>query len=79
MVVKILGTGCKKCNTLELKVKELIQLNNIDASVEKVSDIQEVIKYGIMMTPGLVVNEQVKSSGVIPKDDQIITWLKEGN
>ena len=79
MVVKILGTGCKKCNTLELKVKELIQLNNIDASVEKVSDIQEVIKYGIMMTPGLVVNEQVKSSGVIPKDDQIITWLKGGN
>jgi small redox-active disulfide protein 2 len=79
MIVKILGTGCKKCNTLELKVKELIQLNNIDASVEKVSDIQEVIKYGIMMTPGLVVNEQVKSSGVIPKDDQIITWLKEGN
>lgn len=79
MVVKILGTGCKKCNTLELKVKELIQLNNIDASVEKVSDIQEIIKYGIMMTPGLVVNEQVKSSGVIPKDDQIITWLKGGN
>jgi small redox-active disulfide protein 2 len=79
MVVKILGAGCKKCNTLELKVKELIQLNNIDASVEKVSDIQEIIKYGIMMTPGLVVNEQVKSSGVIPKDDQIITWLKGGN
>ncbi|MGB5850392.1 MAG: thioredoxin family protein [Ignavibacteriaceae bacterium] len=79
MVVKILGTGCKKCNALELKVKELIQLNNIDASVEKVSDIQEIIKYGIMMTPGLVVNEQVKSSGVIPKDDQIITWLKGGN
>ena len=79
MVVKILGTGCKKCNTLELKVKELIQLNNIDASVEKVSDIQEIIKYGIMMTPGLVVNEQVKSSGVIPKDDQILTWLKGGN
>ncbi len=79
MVVKILGTGCKKCNTLELNVKELIQLNNIDASVEKVSDIQEIVKYGIMMTPGLVVNEQVKSSGIIPKDDQIITWLKGGN
>ena len=76
MIVKILGTGCKKCKTLEEKVKEIIQLNNIDAAVEKVSDIQEMIKYGIMMTPGLVVNEQVKSSGVIPKDDQLIKWLK---
>ena len=78
MIVKILGTGCKKCKTLETKVKEIIQLNNIDAAVEKVSDIQEMMNYGILMTPGLVVNEQVKSSGVIPKDDQIITWLKEG-
>ncbi|NNG26088.1 MAG: thioredoxin family protein [Ignavibacteriaceae bacterium] len=76
MVVKILGTGCKKCQTLEEKVKEIIQLNNIDAAVEKVSDIQEMIKYGIMMTPGLVVNGQVKSSGVIPKDDQLLNWLK---
>ena len=76
MIVKILGAGCKKCKTLEEKVKEIIQLNNIDAAVEKVSDIQEMIKYGIMMTPGLVVNEQVKSSGVIPKDDQLLNWLK---
>ena len=78
MIVKILGTGCKKCKTLEAKVKEIIQLNNIDAAVEKVSDIQEMMNYGILMTPGLVVNEQVKSSGVIPKDNQIITWLMEG-
>jgi len=76
MIIKILGSGCKKCKTLEEKVKEIIQLNNIDAAVEKVSDIQEMIKYGIMMTPGLVVNEQVKSSGVIPKDDQLLNWLK---
>lgn len=76
MIVKILGAGCKKCKTLEEKVREIIQLNNIDAAVEKVSDIQEMIKYGIMMTPGLVVNEQVKSSGVIPKDDQLLNWLK---
>ena len=76
MIVKILGTGCKKCKTLEEKVQEIIQLNNIDAAVEKVSDIQEMIEYGIMMTPGLVVNEQVKSSGVIPKDDQLLNWLK---
>jgi len=75
--VKILGTGCKKCLTLEAKVRELITNNNIDAAIEKVTDIQEMMNYGIMMTPGLVINEQVKSFGIIPKDDQILKWLKE--
>ncbi|MCJ7552563.1 MAG: thioredoxin family protein [Ignavibacteriaceae bacterium] len=77
ITVKILGTGCKKCQTLEAKVRELVAVNNIDAAVEKVTDIQEMVRYGIMMTPGLIVNEKVKSFGTIPKDDQIINWLKE--
>jgi small redox-active disulfide protein 2 len=77
MIVKILGTGCKKCQTLEAKVRDLVAVNNIDAEVEKVTDIQEMMKYGIMMTPGLIINEKVKSFGIIPKDDQIISWLKE--
>lgn len=75
--IKILGTGCKKCQTLETKVRDLISKNNIDAVVEKVTDIQQMVNYGIMMTPGLIVNEKVKSYGIIPKDDQIISWLKE--
>jgi small redox-active disulfide protein 2 len=75
--VKILGTGCKKCQNLENKVRELVTANNIDAAVEKVTDIQEMVRYGIMMTPGLIINEKVKSFGVIPKDDQLISWLKE--
>jgi small redox-active disulfide protein 2 len=75
--VKILGTGCKKCQTLEAKVRDLIAANNIDAIVEKVTDINEMMNYRIMMTPGLVINEKVKSFGIIPKDDQIINWLKE--
>lgn len=77
VTVKILGTGCKKCQTLETKVRDLVSKNNIDAVVEKVTDIQEMVKYGIMMTPGLIINEKVKSYGIIPKDDQIINWLKE--
>lgn len=75
--VKILGTGCKKCLTLEAKVRELVTSNSIDAVVEKVTDLQKIVGYGIMMTPGLVINEQVKSYGIIPKDEQIINWLKE--
>lgn len=77
ITVKVLGSGCKRCLNLEAKVKELISVNNIDAVVEKVTDIKEMMNYGIMMTPGLVVNEQVKSYGIIPKDDQILNWLKE--
>ncbi len=77
MIVKILGAGCKKCLTLESKVRELVQQNNLKAVIEKVTDIQEIMNYGIMMTPGLVINEQVKSYGIIPKDDQLINWLKE--
>jgi len=73
--VKILGTGCKKCLTLEAKVRDLVAVNNIDAVVEKVTDINKMLNYNIMMTPGLVINEKVKSFGIIPKDDQIIKWL----
>ena len=75
--VKVLGTGCKKCQNLENKVRELVSSNNIDATVEKVTDIQEMVNYGIMMTPGLIINEKVKSFGIIPKDDQLLSWLKE--
>lgn len=75
--VKILGTGCKKCQNLESKVRELVTTNNIDAVVEKVTDIQEMVNYGIMMTPGLIINEKVKSFGIIPKDDQLLSWLQE--
>ena len=74
--VKILGTGCKKCLTLEQKVKAVIALNNIDAAVEKVTDLNDIMNYGIMMTPGLVVNEKVVCAGTIPNDEQILNWLK---
>ncbi len=77
MTIKILGTGCKKCLNLERKVRELAQQNNVDAVIEKITDIKEIMNYGIMMTPGLVINEQVKSYGIIPKDDLLIKWLKE--
>ena len=74
--IKVLGTGCKKCQTLEAKVRDLVAVNNLDATVEKVTDINEMMNYGIMMTPGLVINEKVVSTGIIPKDDQLLTWLK---
>ncbi|MGE5402907.1 MAG: thioredoxin family protein [Ignavibacteriales bacterium] len=77
MVVKILGTGCARCKNLETKVKEVASANNISAEFVKVTEIPEIMKYGILMTPGLVVNEKVVSSGIIPKDEQILQWLMQ--
>ena len=76
MIIKILGTGCRKCENLRIKVEELASSNNIKAEIIKVTDINEMMEYGILMTPGLVIDEKVKSSGIIPKDDQIVEWLK---
>lgn len=76
MVVKILGSGCAKCNKLEEKVKDVAANNGITAEFLKVTDIQDMMKYKIMMTPALVIDEQVKSYGIIPGDDQILKWLK---
>ncbi|MFA6572403.1 MAG: thioredoxin family protein [Bacteroidota bacterium] len=77
MHIKILGTGCSKCVNLENKVKEIVKQNSISADVTKVTDIQDIMKYGILMTPGLVINEKVVSSGSIPKDSQILQWIEE--
>jgi len=75
--IKILGIGCPKCRKLEEKVKVIVSANNINAEVEKVSNVNDMMKYGIMMTPGLVVNEKLKSNGSIPKDELILNWIKE--
>ena len=77
MIIKILGTGCPKCRKLEEKVRELVGKNSINATVEKVTDLNEMMKYNIMMTPALVINEKLKIYGNIPKDEQILNWINE--
>jgi len=77
MTIKILGTGCSKCKKLEDTVREVMQKNNIQGEIIKVTQLDDIMKYGIMMTPGLVINEKAKSYGNIPKEEQILEWLKE--
>ena len=77
MKVEILGAGCAKCVTLADKVKSLAESNNIDIEMTKVTDIEEIMDFGVMVTPGLVINGDVKAAGKIPTDDQILAWLKE--
>jgi len=75
MTIKVLVSGCKKCNTLGTIVKKLVEENNIDVNVEIISDFQIIAKYGILSTPALIINEQVKSIGVIPKEEKILEWI----
>jgi small redox-active disulfide protein 2 len=71
MNIKILGTGCPKCKTLEKLTREVIEQNGINATITKVEDIVEIMKYGIMSTPALVVDEKVEIKGRVPSADEI--------
>jgi len=71
MEIKILGTGCHKCKTLEKLTRDVVEQNGIDASVTKVEDIVEIMKYGVMTTPALVVNGKVEIKGRVPSSDEI--------
>jgi small redox-active disulfide protein 2 len=75
MKVQILGSGCAKCKALEQKVRNLNDTQHLNLEIEKITDLQEMMRYGIMMTPGLVVDGVLKSSGRIPKDEQLLSWL----
>ena len=74
-VIKILGTGCPKCQSMTGVVKEVISENNIDASVEKVEDIEEIVKYNIMITPALVIDDAVTIKGRVPSKDEVLQLL----
>lgn len=79
MIIKVLGTGCAKCKSLEKITKKAVDEMNIPADVEKVEDIQLIMEYGIMRTPALVVNEEVVLSGRLPKKSEVIEILKKIN
>ncbi len=71
MDIKVLGSGCSKCKTLEKLTKEAVAELGLDATIEKVEDIQKIMEYGIMMTPGLVINGEVVISGKLPKPKEL--------
>ncbi len=75
MKVSILGTGCAKCTKLYETTAQAIRDLGLDAELEKVSDIQEIMKFGVMITPALVVDGVVKTAGKVPGLDEIKTLL----
>ncbi len=77
MKIKVLGTGCAKCKKLYAETEKAIAVAGKSVELEKVEQIDEIMKYGVMMTPALVVNEVVKSSGRIPNPSEIVSWIDE--
>ncbi len=75
MEIKILGTGCPNCKTLEKRVQKVVKDNNIEAEIIKVEDIVDIMEYNIMSTPGLVVDEKVVSKGRVPSEKEIKQFI----
>ncbi|RZT96707.1 small redox-active disulfide protein 2 [Ancylomarina subtilis] len=71
MEIKVLGPGCKKCNTLHQATQKAIEELNIEATITKVDDMMKILAYGVMSTPALVVNEKVLFSGKVPTVSEI--------
>jgi small redox-active disulfide protein 2 len=75
MKIEILGTGCAKCNELEMKVKQAVAQSGKFVQIEKVSDLQKIMAYGVMSTPGLVIDGVVKSTGRVLSAEEILQLL----
>jgi len=76
MEIKILGPGCARCEKTAKLVEEVVVTAGVDARVEKVTDMMQIAGFGVVSTPAVMVDGEVKSSGKIPKKDEIFGWLK---
>lgn len=77
MEIKVLGTGCPKCKALENNVLEAANEMGLHVNIEKVTDINKIMEYNIMMTPGLVINNKVKAFGRIPSKDEVKKFIQD--
>ena len=76
MLIKILGSGCAKCNRLEQLTRDAVTELGVEATFEHVKEMDKIMAYPIMTTPALVIDEEVKVSGRIPSKDELLGWLK---
>ncbi len=79
MKVKVLGTGCAKCNKLYALAEQAISDTGASAELAKVERIDEIASYGVAFTPALVINGEVKSTGKLPTVERISEWLRAGD
>lgn len=75
LTIKVLGSGCANCKRLEQIVRKAVKNMAVEAEVVKVTDYQDILQYEILSTPGLVINEKVVSSGRIPTEPEVMTFM----
>lgn len=76
MIIKVLGTGCSKCEKLKKNVEEAVKLAGVEAEIIKVEDIREIMSFGVMQTPALVIDEKLVSKGKVLKSKEIAGMLR---
>jgi len=77
--IKVVGPGCMNCEKLAAMCEEVVKENNVQAEIEKIKDINKFVDLGIIMTPGLLINNKVISSGKIPTKSTLTHWILEAN
>ncbi len=75
MKIEILGTGCPKCQKLYENANEAVEKAGVAAEIIKITNISEISGYGVMLTPALVIDGEIKVSGKVPSADEIVAWL----
>jgi small redox-active disulfide protein 2 len=73
--IKVLGPGCPNCRKVETHAREAVAELGVEATIEKVTDLNRIMEYNVLTTPGLVIDEQVVCSGRIPSKAEVTTWL----
>lgn len=74
--IKVLGTGCANCQRLEASVRRVVAARSIDAQIEKVTELREIMQYAVLATPGLAINGKLVAAGRVPSDKDIAGWLE---
>jgi small redox-active disulfide protein 2 len=77
MKIEILGTGCSKCNKTKEVIEKVLKSTGVKAEVDKVEDIETILKYGVMITPAVVVDGDVKIVGKVPDEKEVRKWITE--
>lgn len=79
ITIKVYGSGCARCKNLEELCVNTVAEMHVEAQIEKVTDIEAIVKSGIMMTPGLEINGKIVSAGKIPTKETLVHWIQENS
>nr|WP_292386991.1 thioredoxin family protein [Methanosarcina sp. UBA5] len=77
MKIEILGTGCSKCKKTKEKIEKVLKQNGLEAEVIKIEDIEQIMNYGVMVTPAVVIDGEVKVAGKVPDEKDIQKWITQ--